>query len=164
LESGANTYLEPLEPGELAFLQHKEQKERKVYITIYVFLLVASFLFPFITSWTRFRDSEVMVFSYQKFFLSLGILLFITSFSVYVVFRNYLRRIQLDIKHKTKTISGHKILKKVVVTVKPAYHFYINSTEKLSIEVSQEDFGMYNEGDEIYVEFATYSREYFGYF
>jgi hypothetical protein len=70
----------------------------------------------------------------------------------------------LDLHNRTKTVETNKITRKVALPSGNGYYFYTNSTTKISIEVSPEDFLAYNEGDEVSIEFATNSRHYLGYF
>jgi hypothetical protein len=44
------------------------------------------------------------------------------------------------------------------------YHFYLDNALKYSIEVSEDDFHRFEVNDEINIEYATYSKEYFGYY
>jgi heme/copper-type cytochrome/quinol oxidase subunit 3 len=99
-----------------------------------------------------------------KFFFTAGILLFISSFATYVTYRINLRRVQLDIRDKTKTIEISHVMRKLQIPAKNTYHLYIDSTIKLSIEVSYEDYVRMAVGDEVCIEFTTHSREYLGYF
>ena len=157
-------YFEPLGLQELLFLQRKEKKERRIYYIIYTLLFAMSLLLPFLGAWYWDNEHRVTTFSVFKFFFSATILLFISTFSIYMVYRVYLMPIQKDIASKSKTIEGFKIRKKAFVTLNKTYHFYIDSFVKLSIEVTEEDFNKYAEGDEVYIEYSTHSKQYFGYF
>jgi hypothetical protein len=42
--------------------------------------------------------------------------------------------------------------------------FYLDSPVKLSVEVSPQYFERLSAGDELNIEYATYSKAYFGYF
>jgi hypothetical protein len=44
------------------------------------------------------------------------------------------------------------------------YYLYLSSAVKLSIEVSIDDYRQVAEGDELNIEYTTYSRFYLGYF
>jgi len=157
-------YQEPLDASEYSFLLNKATKERKSYLRIYLVLLLLSFIFPFITSWYRLTDEGSICFSKSKFILSSGILFSISTIAIFVTYRYFLHKLQLDLKANTKTITGHKIEKKVFVASNNTHHFYIDSAIKISIEVSADDFNKYSIGDEVYIEYATYSKQYFGYF
>lgn len=157
-------YTEPLEAEELEFLVRKEAKDRKVYYTVFQGLMVLSFIIPYAAAWYRVSENAPNAFSYLKFFVSAGILLFMSSLSTYLTYRFDLRKVQKDIAHKTKTIEINHVTQKVYFPSKDAYYFYIDSLTKLSIEVSKADFGRMKEGDEVCIEYTTYSRQYLGYF
>jgi hypothetical protein len=157
-------YIEPLDVTELQFLERKEGKERKQYYKVYRILMFFSFLIPFIAAWYRAYDGAPNAFSIPKFFAGTSTLLFLSTFSTYASYRLNLRKIQLDLKHGTKTIETHRITRKMFVPTKNTYHFYIDSKVKLSIEVSDKDFVRLREGDEISIEYSTHAKQYFGYF
>jgi hypothetical protein len=157
-------YNEPLNTEELTFLERKEEKERTLYFKVYKILMLVSFIVPFITAWYRATDGAPNAFSAGKFFVSAGILLFISTFSVYMAYRTHLHKVQLDLRDRTKTIEINHIVRKLQMTARNAYYFYIDSKVKISIEVSYEDFANMNEGDEVSIEYTTHSRLYLGYF
>jgi len=156
--------MEPLVDEELVFLIRKERRERRQYYKVFRLLMIVSFVMPYITAWYRATEGAPNAFSKMKFFVSAGVLLFISTFSTYVTYRVHLRKLQLDIRDKTKTIETNHITRKVYVGTKDAYHFYIDSLTKLSIEVSRADFERMKEGDEVSIEYTTHSRQYLGYF
>lgn len=161
---GLQRYTEPLELEELIFLEKKESTERKQYFKVYRLLMFMSFLIPFIGSWYRATEGAANAFSYLRFFVSAGILLFISSFATYLSYYVYLRKIQLDLRYKTKTIETNHITRKLYVATKKAYYFYIDSAIKLSIEVAYSDYTRLKEGDEVSIEYSTHSKLYLGYF
>ena len=156
--------LEPLTPEELAFLTKLERKDRSTYRKILLWLLALSVLFPFITSWYRLSDQGEVLFSKIKFALSFFVLTGISTISVFIAYRLFHRKLLLDIRRRQKVVSLHKITKKVAVAGGRSFHFYIDSMVKLSIKVSETDFINYREGDEICIEYAENSKQYFGYF
>jgi hypothetical protein len=157
-------HTEPLETEELAFLEKKEAKGKKMYYRVYQILMVFSFVVPYVAAWYRVADGAPNAFSYAKFFVSAGILLVISSISVYVPYRYDIKKVQLDIVHKTKTIEKSHVTRKVYFPSQNTYFFYIDSKTKMSIEVSGEDFNRMKEGDEVCIEYTTHSKEYLGYF
>jgi hypothetical protein len=157
-------YRETLRADELGFLLKKEYKERKVYFKVFRILMVVSFVVPYIAAWYRVLDNMPFAFSYARFFVSAGILLFISAFSVYCTYVFFLKNIQRDIRYKTKTIETNHITRKLHMPQTNTFHFYLDSPTKLSIEVSQDYFYSLNEGDEVNIEYTTHSREYLGYF
>ena len=157
-------YTEPLNSNELQFLTDKELKERGQYFRIYRMLMITSFVVPFIASWYRAYEGAPNAFSGTRFFVSAGILLFISSFSVYYSYRLNLRKIQLDIRDRTKTIEKHHVTRKLFIPAKNTWYFYIDSRVKLSIEVTDADYQLIKEGDEVNIEYTTHSQLYLGYF
>ena len=131
---------------------------------VYRILFVASFVFSFLGGIYRVREDMPTTFSYVKFLLTLGILLFIVTFSTFMTYWVYLKKVQQDVRDRLKTVEGHRITKKVFVPAKNTYHFYIDSPVKLSIEVTPGDFAKYLEGDEVFIEYASHCKQYFGYF
>lgn len=158
------TYTEPLDATELQFLEKRETKERRQYYKAFRMLMILSFVIPFIAAWYRAYDGAPNAFSIPKFFVGVSTLLSISLFSTYATYRVNLRKLQMDLKHCTKTIATYHITKKTFVPGKKTYHFYIDSKIKLSIEVSDKDFQRLQEGDEISIEYSTHAKQYFGYF
>jgi hypothetical protein len=157
-------YTEPLNDEELMFLRRKEERERKQYYKVYRLLMVMSFIIPFAGAWYRAADGAPNAFSREKFFLAAGVLLFISTFATYMAYLFNLRRVQRDIKYKTKTIEIDHITNKKYMPHNNCYYFYIDSTVRLSIEVTQLDFHRLDVGDEVAIEYTTHSKEYLGYF
>ena len=157
-------YFEPLTGEELTFLVRKAHKERKLYYRVYRMLMFLSFIIPFAGAWYRATDGAPNAFSKLKFFFTAGVLLSISTIATYVSYRINLRKVQLDIRHRTKTIETNHITRKVYIGTQKTCYFYIDSPVKLSIEVSLADFERLNEGDEVSIEYATYSKLYLGYF
>lgn len=157
-------YTEPLEVDELSFLEKKESKDRSQYYRVYQLLMFLSFIIPFAGAWYRATDGAPNAFSPTKFFVSAGILLFISTLSTYMTYRINLRRIQLDIVDKTKTIEISHVTSKLYFPSQSTYFFHIDSKIRMSIEVSYEDYVRLGEGDEVAIEYTTHSKQYLGYF
>jgi hypothetical protein len=157
-------HTEPLSENELHFLFVKERRERKQYYRVFRLLMIVSFVMPFITAWYRAAEGAPNAFSKMKFFVTATVLLFISVSSTYITYRVNLRKVQLDLKYRTKTIDINRITKKLYIATKNACYLYIDSGIKLSIEVSVADFERLNEGDEVSIEYTTHSRQYLGYF
>jgi hypothetical protein len=157
-------HIEPLEAEELEFLEKKESKDRTVYYRVFQLLMLLSFIIPFAGAWYRAADGMENAFSPIRFFAAAGTLLALSSVSTYITYRVNLRRIQLDIAGKTKTVEISHVTKKIYFPSKGAYYFYIDSQIKMSIEVSHEDYVLAKEGDEVCIEYTTHSKQYLGYF
>jgi len=90
-------------------------------------------------------------------------LLMIVGIASYVSYSRNLKQIRKDIKTGYKTIEQTHITRKLAMN-NNTFHFYLKSAFKLSIEVSKEEYELYEEGDEINIEYSSYSRIYFGHF
>ncbi len=126
--------------------------------------MIMSFVIPFVGSWYRAFDGAPNAFSITHFYVTTAILLGISTAAIYTSYRYFLRKVQADIKYKTKTIEVCRIVRKQYMPQNNTYHIYIDARDKLSIEVSQAHFYDMNIGDEISLEFTTHSRLYLGYF
>ena len=157
-------FKEPLEISEVIFLVKKEEKERKQYFRVFSFLMVMCFVIPFAGAWYRAFDNAPNAFSPLRFFVSAGILLTISCLALWTVYRLNLRRIQADIREKTKTVECAHVVKKIYMPQNNTYFLYLDSTNKLSIEVGESDYHRLNTGDEVNIEFTTHARLYLGYY
>ncbi|OJW84610.1 MAG: hypothetical protein BGO69_07760 [Bacteroidetes bacterium 46-16] len=157
-------YNEPLEVEEIIFLVRKEQKERKQYFRVFSFLMIMSFIIPFAGAWYRAFEGAPNAFSLPRFFVSACVLLTISGAAVWSAYRVNLRKIQADIKSRTKTVECAHVVRKLYMPQNNAYFLYLDSTNKLSIEVQETDYYRLQAGDEVNIEFATHSRLYLGYF
>src|SRR3954469_10119597 len=115
-------YNETLEPDELAFLQKKERKERKLYYTVIKWVMMLCFLCPFVVAWFHAVDGAEDPFSYKSYFVGVVFLLCFTGTSTYIVYHYSLRKIQSDIRHRTKTIERAHIVRKQFMPHNNTYH------------------------------------------
>jgi len=157
-------YHEPLEPGELLFLERKAGRERANYRKVYWILLFFCLLFPFAGAWYREYEGAPTAFSPLKFFATALVLVSICSLSVYAAYRRFLRNILLDIRDKTKTVEISHVTKKLFVSSRDTYYLYTDSQVKMSIEVSHESYLLMEVGDELCIEYSTHAGEYLGYY
>src|ERR1044071_3801712 len=133
-------YNEPLENEELAFLVKKERKERSQYLKLIKWLMVLCFLCPFAVAWFRAMEGAEDPFSYAGYFLGVFYLACFSGGGCYLVYYYNLRKLQSDIRHKTKTVERSHITRKQFMPHNNTYHFYIDSPNRLSIEVTAIDF------------------------
>jgi hypothetical protein len=157
-------YTEPMDTSELDFLLRREQHDRKQYYKAFRVLMIMSFIIPFATAWYRAYDGAPNAFSMTKFFATAGVLLGISTLSTYITYRVHLRKLQLDLRERTKTIETSHITRKLYSVARDVCYFYINSRVKMSIEVTPDDYERLHEGDEISIEYSTHSQLYLGYF
>ena len=131
---------ELLEEDELKFLLKKEQRERRQFYRAVYVIMILCFTIPFFAAWVRAVTAS------------------------YLSWRYFLRRVQRDISHGTKTIERVHITRKLFMPQTSSYFFYLDSPTKLSIEVGDKDYHKMREGDEVNIEYTTYAQIYLGYF
>lgn len=153
-----------MEPGELAFLVQKEHRDKKIYYRIFRLLMFCSFLFPFIGSWYRAFEGAPNAFSIPRFFVSTAILLTISITAMLFAYRANLGKVHADIRQRTKTIETTHIMRKQYMHRSDAYYFYLDSPNKMSIQVANADYHRLDVGDEVNIEYYTHSKLYLGYF
>lgn len=156
--------LEPLTEDEINFLSQKQEKESRAYYFGMKIMAGVCILLPLGIANIIILD-ETQNLSFWEAYLYAQIIMLIIF--ILVMMATYIRKlfyINQDLKHRQKIIESTEITQKKFMPHNQSFHFYINSQIKLSIEVSQEDFLNFVEGDEINIEYSQYSKEYFGYF
>ena len=156
--------LELLNEDEMAFLRKKELRERRQFYKAVRAIMIGCFLLPFFAAWVRAFAGAPNAFSYGHYFAGVGVLLGITLTASYLSWRAFLGRVQRDIRGGTKTIERAHITRKLFMPHNSTYFFYLDSPNKLSIEVGGKDYQNMKEGDEVNIEYTTYSQIYLGYF
>lgn len=170
-------YQELMNDSELSFLKEKEQKERRVFTRTVrnlsvLFIIIPCCLGIIMESVKRSSESAQATalreqedpYVYQLYVFGMFFLLLIVCLGSYYSYTRTLKRLVRDIRSGYKTVEQTHIDRKHFVEANNTYHFYLKSTFRLSVEVSKEDFDAYREGDEINIEYSTFSRIYFGYF
>lgn len=157
-------YKEPMNYDELAFLYKKEAHERGQYYRFIRLAMILSFLCPFVIAWFRAIEGMKAPFSYIHYFAGVFVLLSLSGVATWMAYKRNLQKIQHDLHYKMKTIEQTHIMRKQFMPHNNTYHFYIDSPIKLSIEVTQNDYHRLDSGDELSIEYATYSQLYLGYF
>jgi len=157
-------YIEPLDTEELVFLQKKEHEDRSSLYKVVRILLVLCFFIPFVIAWFRAADGAENPFSYLTYFVGVLALLLLSFVGVYVSYRSNLQQVRRDIAHRTKTIEQTHIARKQYMPQNNTWYFYLDSPTRLSIEVSEADYNLFSEGDELNIEYTTYSKLHLGYF
>lgn len=157
-------HIEPLEASELDFLTKKAEKEKRLYKKILIALLSGSIIFSFGGAWKYILKGNLSVFSWENYFITLSILGTISAGAIWFSVYNNLRKVLLDLRYKTKIIERVLIKRKTFLPHNNTFHFYLNSYEKLSIEVDEAHFNELSEGDEVNIEYSSNARVYFGYF
>lgn len=166
-DKGKEISLEIFEEDEILFIKNKYERDSKTYLQAMNVLLVISVMAP-----TFFIIMQVLV--YKKSFYDvhlitvfivvfLAILLLVAVVAV-ILYLQKIYPLYLDTKHKNKIIEPCLILRKKAILENSSFHFFLDSKIKLSIEVLEHDYSKYEIGDEINIEYAQYSKEYFDYF
>ncbi len=169
-------YQESMNEAELSFLKTKEAKDMRVFtrtirnISI-LFVVLPCCIGIIMESISRSMDTPVAKFKqeddpyfYLYYFFGMIFLLILIAIGSYYSYSRTLKLLLKDIHLGNKTIEKTEIDRKQFVEMNNTYHFYLKSASKLSIEVSKDDFDLYREGDEINIEYSTFSKIYFGYF
>lgn len=155
---------ERLSDEELEFLIKKDEKESGLfYRTVRVFMFIC-FIIPFVVAWMRAMNGEEKPFEYGYYFLGVGFLLLFTFVCAWFAYRRGLYKLKKDISAKTKTIERTRIKRKQFMPHNKTYYFYLDSPNKLSIEVAEHDYQSLDDGDELNIEYSTNAKFYFGYF
>ncbi len=157
-------YLEPLNADERAFLVRKETRDRRQFYKALRVILPICFALPFAMAWGEAIIGKPNPFSYLRYFIGVGVLLFLALGGAVMAYRSNLYLLHRDLRHNTKTIERAVITRKRFMPQTNSCFFYLDSPVKLSVEVSPQYFERLSAGDELNIEYATYSKAYFGYF
>ena len=177
MQAPVHTYEEPMNESELSFLKKKEEKERRIFFRTVrnlsvLFIIIPCCLGIIMESITRRNATPAIAALREKedphvylyYFLGMVFLLLLVGVGSFVSYNRTLKRLLKDIRSGKKTVEQTTVSRKQFIESNNTYHFYLNSTFRLSIEVSKEDYENYAEGDEINIEYSSFSRNYFGYF
>jgi len=165
-----------MDASEIAFLQKKAAGERSVLVRILRNLGLLAMIMCFggmimetlrlerLAPTDRAIEMQHDPYAILGYAVALAVLLLAIASGGFIYYRRVLWKIQKDLKRNLKSVEQTTIARKQFVSVNNSRHFYLDSGRQLSIEVSEEDFERFNEGDEINIEYSTYSNIYFGYF
>ncbi len=161
-------YDEPMIEEEMQFLYRKEHRERRQFYMIMRVFVVMCLICPFGACWVPDepfnRADPHYHFSLVHYLAGLVFMFCFAGTAVYISYRRTLYKVQADIRHRTKTIEQTGITRKQYMPSNNTYYFYLESPNKLSIEVKEEDYRSMDIGDELNIEYTTYSKLYLGYF
>lgn len=162
-------YYDVLNTSELAFLRKKAGKESHVYKRLMRIMIGSAFVVSFGGAWKNIskegRPWEIItVFSWEHYFSTLCILITLFYVSVRFSRNSGLTKMRKDLEQKIKIVERVIIRKKTFLPHNNTFHFYLNSAQKLSIQVEEHDFNSLSEGDEINIEYSKNAGVYFGYF
>jgi len=161
-------YIEAMQKPELDFLKQKAKKDARLHLRILKFMLIGAVLISFGGAWENITQGHlfnvVTIFSWENYFITLLSLTIILLIAIRVLQSAELTQIKKDIRQKTKIVERVLIERKTYLPHNNTFHFYLNSIQKLSIEVREQDFNNWKEGDEISIEYSKNAGIYFGYF
>lgn len=164
MRQGQIKHNEQMSAEELLFLIRKDEQEtRSFYRAISAFMVVC-FILPFIVAWVRAFGGDKQPFEFGYYFLGVGVLLSFLGLCAWMAYRYSLQKLKNDIKTQAKTVERTTIKRKQYMPHNNTYYFYLDSSIKLSIEVGKDDYHMFNDGDELNIEYSTNAKFYFGYF
>jgi hypothetical protein len=163
--------------AEFSFLQERADKEKGLLIRVVRNLAVIFIILPCsigitMESLKRSQSTPDMIAIQERedphvirnYFIGMVVLLLLVAIFSTVYYFRTLWKIQQDLKRNLKSIEQTTIDRKQYIKTNDSCFFYLDSAVQLSIEVSRADFEMFNEGDEINIEYSSYSKIYFGYF
>ena len=166
--------IEEMNKEELLFIKKKLQKEQALMFRTMRNLSFLCFIIPTIVAILFFTNEQKIpdqyaeelpepftMYTYLYSVLSLLTLLFLGGFISYI---KSIKTLKKDVELKTKVIEPVLIIRKKFMDINNSYYFYLRSRLKLSIEVTEQVYHQYEEGDEINIEYSRFGKEYFGYF
>lgn len=162
-------YFEALTVPELDFLERKAGKQNRVYGLLQKWMLAGSLLISFAGGWKNIRSEHppyetITVFSWENYLITVLCLVVLFLLSIWFSRNSELSKIRKDLRQKVKVVERVMIERKTFLPHNNTFHFYLNSREKLSIQVEEADFMLLQEGDEINIEYSKNAKVYFGYF
>lgn len=153
---------------EYEFIARRYRSESKIYMRTMNVLLVLGTLSPVVFCiGVLFFSKEGTVDAsalYRMYFVGLIAMMLFVGLIAYVSYREKLLAYHKDKVHRQKVVEYTNIRQKKYMKLNDTYHFYLTTPNKYTIEISPTDFVKYQLGDEISIEYAQYSKEYFGYF
>lgn len=157
-------HLEPLEADERGFIQRRYDKESAEYMFAMKCLLWLITLAPVFVALIYYTATGETSTLYRIYFTGLSFLLLFFLLVAWLSYRHKLGKYRRDLDLGQKVIERVSIESARYMPHNNSYHFFIKSTHKRSIEVSEQDFHRLQPGDELSIEYARYCGEYFGYF
>lgn len=91
-------------------------------------------------------------------------LLLIYFLIIFLAFKVNVKPLLKDLKGNTKVIEQVNIKEKKYMPQNNTYHLYVQSVNRVSIEVSEQDYKKFQLGDEVNLEFTPNASIYLGYY
>lgn len=157
---------EPMTEKEVSFIQKTYRHESRIYLKTMNFLLVIGVFSPMALCLIVLFGKEVPTWRQMAIMYAVGLvfMLFFVGMIAVVSYRLKVRNYSRDNAALMKTIEKTHIKQKKAMPQNHSYHFYLDSPVQYTIEVSANDFDRWEIGDELNIEYAKHSKEYFGYF
>ena len=151
---------------EYVFIAKLLQDAKIDVLRVFLLSVVFSVLIPIPISliYNALKKIPTPELFFETYLISFLALLFFTLIILFFLFEIRVKNLMKDVKHKLKIIEQVQITQKKYVPFSDTYHFYINSTSKLSIEVSKKTYDSFDVNDELNIEYSKYAKEYFAYF
>jgi hypothetical protein len=154
----------PLEEDEILFLERRFERVRKEYMYGMKLLMWICVLLPVVSALLSLLNDTVyiplpVIYGYGQLITAIAFILIMGA--------NYYRglyQIKKDLHYRIKLAFPVEILRKRYVAQNNTHHFFISVGLKYSIEVDQNYFDQYQEGDEVMIEFTRYSKIFLGYY
>ena len=157
-------HTESLNLSERQFVMRRARHEGRQLYKVGRVLMMLCFIIPFLLAWLWALDGAPDPFSPKRYFLGVGLLGTLSGGGVYLAYRRVLHPLRTDLRLGTKTVERAHLTRKVYMLQNNTHYFYLDSPTKLSIEASPEDYNRYDAGDEVNIEYMTYSKIYLGYY
>src|SRR5690606_24787743 len=98
-------YRQPMEEDELDFLIKKEKKDSTSFFKVVRYCMITSFAVPFVLAWLKAFAGAENPFSILHYFVGTAFLLAFSGSILYMSYYYTLRKVQADVRDKTKTIE-----------------------------------------------------------
>ncbi len=172
MSQGVIIYQERLTDEELDFLTRKAYSTRSNYFKVVrlfylislIILVILISVYTFAPESTDPEAVETARVSPSFFIIATILLMVIVTLVSILGYHQNVGKIFKDIKQKNKTIEQTVVSRKKYMPHNNTFHLFLQSASKLSIEVTEAEYSLYNKGDEINIEYASVSKYFLGYF
>ena len=161
---GTTFYTEALETEEKDFLNRRKNQASSEFYRLMQQVLVGAVGIACLSAMIyaiKFGSRSMIL---QGYLFTQAFTLLVSIIIGFFAWGYAIRPLQRDIKKNVKVIEQCPILSKKYMPENNSWHFYIQSSWKYSIEVTEADFQRFELSDEVNIEYAPHSQEYFGYF
>ncbi len=167
--------IDHMQEEELDFIRKKYNKETRLFqksmVVFVIFAIIIPAILGFFVNFFKEEPDEPLPpelqpepFTLVTYFVVVIFILLLITVGGIISYNHSLKKLKTDLIQKTKIIERSEITRKQFIPNNQSCLFYVNSANKLSIEVSRDDFQRFEVGDEINLEFSKNSKIYFGYF